>query len=398
MAVWQKETDSCTGRGFSATAANGFLAKFYTWVTKAAASGGPAWYMHDDQSALATDPYIVVCDVSSPTVNDYNTGKSGGAPKFLKVGLVTTESGYIRCQAYLWWDNSTQTGYGLWSGNRLETYDSADFGYDFRGGDDGLVIQTRLGTAWDTFIIDDFVGDSNLLEGTSATGVLQSGITAGSSVVLQLDTGEAANFTENQYYYIYDFDSHSWVNYTKCTNVNTGSDQITLETLAQNFPAGAVVSSYAHRYYTCTNDPTSNVNDINYSNGNLKIPYCSSDVDQTYVFHDQTTIIYGFCRFDFATNTISGLAPDDYGVYAVQRPLIAEYGKENTQYVVDTDMNRAYGVAKNVYITKTGTMAQMVDGRTINSKNYLYFQPANKIYQAGSSTYCGLILDTEATS
>jgi hypothetical protein len=48
--AWQREQDVCTGRGFAGVDANGWCAKFYTWITKNAAAGGPGWYLLRDAS------------------------------------------------------------------------------------------------------------------------------------------------------------------------------------------------------------------------------------------------------------------------------------------------------------------------------------------------------------
>ena len=398
MAVWQIETDVCHGRGFSGADPDGFLANFHAWVVKTPATGGPEWYVYDDQSAAGTDPYIVICDVEVPVVNDYDTGKSGGAPKFIKIGLITTEAGYIRVQPYLWWNNSTQTGYGLWAGYRIETYDDADFVYDFRGGDEAMILQARLGTAWDTFILDDFVTDANLLEADTIVGTFQSGITAsGSPVVVQLDTGEAANFTIDNDYYVMDFDGHTWLDYLTVTARDLGTDQITCSSLNYDFPAGAVIGAYLHRYYTSSNGMTTSAADMNYSiRQYMKIPYCSAAAGHE--IHNQAGYIYGGCKFDAAFNYLFAMNPNDTGVYAVQRPGIVEYYRENDNYfgTYSNSMNRAYGVAKNIYVTQVGTMAAGQDGRTIAAKNYLYFQLLSVMSHSGSAQVGLMILDTES--
>lgn len=406
MAGYQIESDICTGRGFAGVDADGFLAKFYTWVTKNYASGGPGWYIHDDQSTLGTNPYIVICDTAAPVVNDYNTGPSGGPPKFLKIGYVNTEAATIRIQCYMWWDNATQTGYGLWDGHFLRTYDAADFVYAFRGGAECMIIQTRRGTTWDIFVFDEWEGDTNLVEGTTAIGTLQSGVTAGSSVVLQLDTGEAANFTADKYYYLYDFDGHSWVAYRKVTAVDAVLDQITIDTADYNWPAGSVIGAYPHRWYTAgnqleNNSGTTGIYDFNYYVSRYsKLPYCSS-AGTAYSFSNQSGPIYGACGADFMWKTIDSMNADDYGNRTVQRPLLYEFFRENDSITTtrEASMNRAYGVAKNLYVGTTSGMAQMQDGRTINGKNYIYARTTSSFFsESAYTTAAVLILDTEATS
>jgi len=52
MAVFQKETGLCTGRGFADVDAAGYLAKLKTWIVKAPASGGPGWTILLDKTTL----------------------------------------------------------------------------------------------------------------------------------------------------------------------------------------------------------------------------------------------------------------------------------------------------------------------------------------------------------
>jgi hypothetical protein len=459
-----------------ASDATGLLSKFFTWVTKAAGSGGPAWTILLDKSAnpvlttytvpsfgdsklhavahglytgdlvilsnsggsvpggltngntyfvikvdadnfrLATTllncqlgsyvtltnagtgtnyyllegPYIIVSDQVAPTTNQ--------SCMILKVRMVSTEAAYIRVQYWMSFDTTNKVLYGLWGGYRIPTYDSADFAYDFRGGSETLIIQSRLGTSWSTALIDTWVGDSNLVEGIDKTGTLQSGVTAGSSVVLPLSSGQEINFTVNKYYYIYDFNGHSWVNYCKCTAVDTGAHTITVDAIQNNFPTGSVIAAYAHRFYlmgdgTVAGSPPYY---LSYTYAKLKVPYVSAAA--AYVFYSQEiSQIYGGCELDKMANYLTQMTPNDEGVYAVQKPSICEYYGENS-FGITTGMNRCYGVTKNVYMTYTGVMAQGQDGRTIGGKNYLYFRRESDITYFGSTVYALLFLDTSAVS
>jgi hypothetical protein len=394
MAAYQIETGTCHGRGFVADDPTGFLAKLHAWITKIPANGGPGWYIHDDQSTLGTDPYVVLCDTASPTVNDYNTGPSGGAPKFVWVQLPTTTAGKVFVKGFLWWDNSTQTGYGQWFGKELFTYDDADFVYDFRGGAECLIIQTRLGSDWTTVIVDDFEGDTNLLESATKVGTLQSSATAGDSVTVQLGTGEASNFTANKYYYIFDFDGHTYCEYVQCTAVDTGTDQITLSKLYKSYPSGAVVSAYAHRYYECSDGKRSDVS--YYSRDYCQLPYYSYTYSGSQVcIYDQSGYDYGSARLCVNDYYLYTMDPNDEGYYAVQRPGLSEYYHPNANYSSD-GMNRSYGVCKNLYCTAKGTMAAAQDGRVIGANNWLFFQTMYYMTVGGSSTLATLFLDTES--
>jgi len=60
MAAFQIESGVCNGRGFAAGDANGFLAKFYTWVTKTPAGGGPGWTILRDESGTPVVQVVAV--------------------------------------------------------------------------------------------------------------------------------------------------------------------------------------------------------------------------------------------------------------------------------------------------------------------------------------------------
>lgn len=397
MAPYQKLGGACTGRGFVGVSPEGWLKKFYDWVELATGSGGPAWFIIDDQSALETDSYIVVCDIEVPVVNDFNTGQSGGAPKFMKIGMTTAEPGYIRAQYWMWWDTGSHTGYGYWGGFRIATIDAGLFSFDFRGGEECLIVQSRIGGDWDSTMIDDFTGDVYKLEGADKVGVLQDGISAGSSVMIQLDTGQAANFTLNYFYYLFDFDAHAWVNYVRITNVNTGADQITINECDQNFPSGAVISSYAHRYYACGSDKEGSVVGYSYRNSNL--PYVSvkieNETSSIKAFPIQNQKVYNAFKLGRSEADILIMSPNDLEEYAVQRGAICEYMANSTNTSPSyLGQNRGYGICNNLYLTALGSRARGQDGQDIDGKDWLYFQREIDLIQSGNSSIATLFLNS----
>jgi hypothetical protein len=473
MAVFQKETGLCTGRGFAGVDATGYLARFMTWVVKDAGSGGPAWTILLDKSTLpvaksfivdstgtshqlhttahgmytgetiqatnsggalpagisaATDyyiykidadhfrlcssmtncwagtginvtgsgtgtqytteigPYIVVSDQAAPTINQ--------SCMISKVGYRTSVSAEVRVQMALSFDTTNKILYGFWSGYTVTTLDSADFSYDFRGGAECMILQSRIGTAWTNCGIDGWTGDTNFVEGTDKTGTLTSAATAGSSVILQLNTGQAANFTVNKYYYIYDMNGHAWVNYCKVTNVNTGADQITVDSINQNFPIGSVIAAYTHRWYTFGSNGASSV--IRFNNELSKIPYCSA-LTQAYVFPTQNNIIKGAVGLEAPSHILTNLNNDDEGYQACCRGLIFEYFSDDVVSSQTPGMNRSYGTPKNIYFCIVNSMAAALDGKVIGGKNYLYFKLMSTQI-CGAAGYAFLLLDTTATS
>jgi hypothetical protein len=347
-------------------------------------------------SIIAREKYIVVCDTLSPAVNDYNTSPSGGAPKFIKIGFADSEAGSVRAQPYLWWNATTHCGYGLWAGKKITTSDDADFSYDFRGGDECMFIQSRIGTSWTCFYLDEFTGDVELLKPSTQIGVLQSGVTAGTSVVLQLDTGEAANFVINDYCFIIDMQDHSWVNCVKITNTDTGTDQITVDTISQNFPAGAIVGSYPHRYVSFGNY-TDTVANFNYASRLSKLPYINTPT-QARVFHDQYSSISGTANIEYAPAYLARMAPRRNGSYATIFPGICEGYWENDVSGGNNGGNEAYGTLKNIIASPLGTMAAGQDGRVDSGKNYLFFLRSDSIANGGLYSIASCLLDTESTT
>lgn len=475
MAAFQIESDVCTGRGFSDTSPSGIMAKFYTWITKPPASGGPGWNILLDKSTqpvavtstamvgsiitcsghgfytndwviytstgtamggissattytifkidnnsfkLSTNrgtlansgylnitssgtgthswilegPYIIVSDTAVPQINQ--------VCKFMKVGYRTSEGSYIRVQTFLGWDNTNKIMSSIWNGTRLETVDSSDFAYDFRGGPECMILQTRIGVDWDSCGIDTWTGDSNLVEGIDKSGVLRSAIVAGSGVVVSLNAGQATNFTSGEYYYMYDFSQPmNRISYAKVTNVSGSVDQITLEYVYTPFPSGSCIGSYPHRFYSWGNISNTSQIDLSSSAISLKIPYSSSIVSG-YVAHNSISYIYGDCQASYEAGYILTMAPNDKNQYALEKINIKEYTRPNdyNSSTYTTSMNRGYGTSNNTFITALLSMARAQDGRSYGGKNYLYFMKMSEIIYGGGNDIAVLYPDTETTS
>jgi hypothetical protein len=333
--------------------------------------------------------FVILTDTLNPVVNDYNTSPCGIAPKFLKLGYWNSQAGYVRMQSCLWWDNVTHSPQQWWTGVICATSDSAVFSYQFIAGDEFFFESSLVEATWDNVYIDTFTGLSSKLEPITKVGVLQSGITAGSNVVLTLAPGQKSNFTVNKYYYLYDFNGHSWVNYVKVTAVNPGApEEITIESTSKNFPSGAVIIPYAHRYYT-----RGHGNDgVHMCRGGdvTIIPYVSCQSDQVRVSHQQNGACVYESLFTGPADYISRGTPDDDGYYDCIRFLVGDYG--NTDYYNPTpSMNRFYGKTNNSLRTARGTMGQMTNTRTMLGIDYLYFYPA-------PTTYVDMITYSESAS
>lgn len=338
---------------------------------------------------------MIFTNTSGAAANDIDTGPDGGPPKFIRISMFVETAGEINIQFLMWHSLTAHSSYGYWWGQYLSTYDDADFAYDIRGGDECFLFSTRLGTSREVIGIDNFVGDSNLLEGTDKVGVLQSGVSTGTSVVLQLDTGEAANFTVDNYYYITDFDGTTRAQYVTVESVDTGADQITITEIYQDVAAGAVIGAYVHRWYGFG---TGSKSSLLFTAFKSAIPFYSY-LGNLYVMENQIypSGITGAVSFEAARNYLSQMTPTDGGNYAVMRPGILERLHPNVSSG-STDMNRAYGITKNLYLIYTTALGLFLDGKTIGGKNYLFIGFEDDLIYGGNGSTSVLFLDTESTT
>jgi hypothetical protein len=353
-----------------------------------------------NHTITTSEHFIIVSDTAAPTCNGYDTAGSawesptGMAPKFLKLGYQTTESGYVRMQGLIWWNSTTHAPWGYWVGRRMNSYDSSVFAYQFIGGDEFLMQATQLGATWYRMFIDTFTAISSKLEPISNVGVLQSGVTAITSTVLPLAAGQELGFTVNKFYYLYDFASHCWINYVKVTNVDTSAHTVTVLGCTNNFPSGAILTPYAHRYYLFgqSSDNGINMSSYNpYSFGDTycTIPYYSSYDNQGYVFHNQQGAIYGQAAYTQTTELIDAGIPDDEGNYDCVRHAIKEASFPNINNL-PSGINRLYGKSSNTLETRVGAMGLMVNYRTMLGVDYLYF------FDIAAGTYADMITYSES--
>jgi hypothetical protein len=336
------------------------------------------------QYAQMEGPYIVVSDQSSPTINQ--------PAMIMKAGYKILESGKIRTQYALSFDTTNKILYGYWGGFGINTVDSGSYSYDFRGGAECMIAQSRIGSSWSTSMVDSWLGDSNFVEGTDKIGTLAGDATARTNKVLQLGVGEAANFTPNRYYYIYDMTGHAWVNYVKVTADDTVAHTITVDSIDKNFPTGSVIAAYAHRYYCAGNILVSGdrFNALPYAVYS-SIPYCSSQVSAR-TFSNQNSPIYEGVTGSIDTVTLNTLIPNDRGFYACQKPFLVE--KSNHEPSSFVGMTEGLGIMKNLYATYAGTMVQGLDGKTVGGANWLYFQPFSSLIYTGVGGIAAMFMDS----
>ena len=157
---------------------------------------------------------------------------------------------------------------------------------------------------------------------------------------------------------------------------------VTINIASQDFPVGSVLCAYVHRFFFMGSDLGAAVPTM--SGGcYLQIPYYSNygyEMNKSSVVATLTSkAIADFMDYALGNGTtmprVPGMAPNDEGLYAVQKPLIGEYYRP-TSASTSTSMNRYYGVLSSYYATCANTMAQMLDGRLIpaGGDQYIYCQ------------------------
>ena len=342
------------------------------------------------QSFILDGAYIIVSPNATPTPN--------GTDPIMKVGMISSIPGTIYAQNYFGFNGTTKALSGLWYGTSVDTLDSAAFLYDFRMGEYAAILQSKVSGVWKAYVVAEWERDANLLV-DDVSSPLTSAATAGTDQVLQLGAGEAASFTVNNNYYIYDMtDNNSWVDYLEVTSVNTGTDQLIVSGIRYDYPIGAVIGSYPHRLigmgnnYGYGTDFTSNQYSLQ-----LRLPYYSYYYHQN-CFHDQYNSINGGADFVVADEYLDKLNPSDNGLYTAMRPGIVEVNNTSGYSSSIDQMNRGYGTLRNIYVGHVGTMSPGQDGRKINSIDYLYFETGTGLIGGSGGNHAVLFQHTESPS
>jgi len=376
MAVIQIETGSCFGRGFVADSATGFLKLFRDWIVKVPASGGPEWYIIDDSSTDGTDPFIIVSDVASPTVNGYNNGKGGEAQKIIKFQALDSTSGQVDIYTYAGWSGSAPYG-PMNIHYALPTVDAGTYAYDFRGGDEFLAISSQISGVYQTFFIGDFTADTDFLGSASEVGTLASGMTGGTDTeVITLGAGETANFTVGGIYFIYDWTAHDWLQCVECTNINAGANEITIYNTGfihgnlEAYPSGAVIGARPHRW-------------VSFCQASNLVSWTST-FSLGYVpmiEHNRSSSVYWPIDHGDNYTNVNGKVialgdiydrndPNFSGVRIVQEAYIkVAYSCYRYDYA---SYEKYLGKIKNIYMGGDSGLAPGLDGLTINAQEWIY--------------------------
>lgn len=346
---------------------------------------------------LHRNPFKVYSNVSSPLLNQ--------PVKFLRASYNydMTATGFtdaIRVMGCLWWDSVNHIPRGIWNQHYLSVRSGASDTYFFAGNTQSVALVVKNNTLYNQYQTGTWVGDPSLIEPVSAVGTLQSGITAGSSVVCSLGSGQAINFSVNKWYFIYDFNSHSWVDYVRLSAVDTGLDTVTLLSVSYSFPAGSIIGAYPHRFYSlCSNVVTTGStgasDNMNYYRSTM--PYISSTSGvPANVFHNQTGLIKVSCAYNFYSPALMGSDPDDEGHYYTQLPIISEYNRGDS--TVDPTGLRILGKVGtgDLYVSSIVDMTN-AGYRSIDSTRYAYYGTTASLMATGGDNNTVVLVQAQNT-
>ena len=201
--------------------------------------------------------------------------------------------------------------------------------------------------------------------------------TTGRRVSLSLGSGDASNFTVGKYYFIYDFNGHSQVEYVKVLSVNTGTDTIVVDPLNYSYSSGSKIGSYPHRFYVGCLGHAQTFAQYGCIASGIKVPYAAVYPRTTSttlcerIFHNQNGLVTSYCwSLEDAMNNI---VKSVLGEYYVQRFPFTEI-KDNTpttsNYITPGNI---LGTPNHMYAISpiTGLVA-LVDIVVINGVNYYY--------------------------
>lgn len=337
-------------------------------------------------------PYKVYSNINSPVVND-------NAAKIVEIWYFRasagsgagTLAGAANFTAFLWWNTTTHLGVGQWAGKALICFDNFSGVYSYRFcGDPNFFMcnNTATATAYPHLVVfDNWTTVPNAFESTSAIGTLASGITAGRAVTLTLGSGQASNFTAGKYYFIYDMNGHSYVDYVQVVSRNTGNDTIVVNDISFNFTTGSKIGSYPHRFYMSGlgwDGHYAGSGNVQYGcyYDTVAVPYMTlkTKSNTTYkrdkVFRNNNQINYQECYVE----AFVGLNSDDNGNRYVQRPIISEY--RDAEAVVISLEAKTIGILDHMYIINTTGLTAGVSTIDIGGISYLYIN-----YLGSSGTF-----------
>lgn len=223
------------------------------------------WTLHQDLTAFSPWGYCM-----------RSRGIDGTAfPVYLRM-VESGTAGQILMYPYMGWNSTTRVGTQGWNTTLgyLTTTGNTTWTYVYASANENSFIASTFTTIWTCYSVQ--LAKPQMLN--PAHGVLQSDVTAGTDVVIQLATGEADNFIVGKSYQIIDEVSRNWVEVTNVDKVNhTVTATLTYNFTTANF---AMIGSYPHRwcsspchttsyvhYYMRVNETATNNTNASFSDG-----------------------------------------------------------------------------------------------------------------------------------
>lgn len=191
------------------------------------------WTLYDDQTSAGT-PYAILSS---------NGSLSAQMTMYCYLGMDIANR--LQHYFYLDWNNSTHVGvarHGSTSYTYLPTLDASSFDMWTSADEDGFVITTYTSGTYNQISTCLIVPLHN-----EAEGELASGISSGSNVTITLGSGEADGFKVGVKYQIVGANGEGR-DPVVVNAVNTGSNQITVNTISRSYSAGAIVGDLPFKW------------------------------------------------------------------------------------------------------------------------------------------------------
>lgn len=366
-------------------------------------------------------PYVVVSNYASPAV------MGGSDCHILKLGYYDSIASYIYIQQYLSPGvDSNSLPYGCFSGHWLKTVDAGPFTYDIRGGEEFLLLQSRIpaDAMWYRTGCDSMTRLPQLCEDPSSVyGVVtESGVdnsyTPGtvSQVVNLASSAQANSFTQDNWYYIIFFgldvsgNRRGNIIYGQIDAIGTADGLAADNQIRFNYLSGpshdrdiiydgAIVTPYYHFLFAFGNKTgsfasgtyTCNMCEYNTVNGNL--PYSSFQGTNDGYVHDGDydyieSTSYGYCDY-----FLQKAAQDD-NRFPIQKPLIGEIyhgGGSNA------NMNRGYAELNNFALVDDGGFTDMEYGVTVSGEDWISIGVTTDCFACYPGGCAILVIHTEST-
>lgn len=215
------------------------------------------WTTHDDQSGGSPPYYVFSSDGES---GNFMTG-------YLKMTWNNTTD-RIETDHYIHWDNSTHSGttriYAS-THHDLVVDDDASFELWIYGNKDQVIFLTLISGSYDE------IGFHHVLPFYKTEGTLTSTVSSGSSVVLTVGSGETSGFVVGREYRVVGSGSGEGSEKVQVTSINTGSNQITVDSLTRGLSAGSMIGVYPFRWCLRGGEYFSSITSTYSGTGNISV-------------------------------------------------------------------------------------------------------------------------------